>query len=269
MNRKRKISYILFPCIFIGCFVVYAYLTKGQRFEQIEYSIEYPSDTLFVKEDFSQYINSHCPVVIGKLFDSVNLSTFEKKVEEYPYISNADVIHNKKTLIVKAKQEKIIAKITNRRGEEFLLAQSGKLVPKRKNSGRIIVANGNIPNRYVVGYFVGREETSDKSKGKKNYSPLYTVWKIACFIENDPFWKAQTGQIYVNEKQEIELVPTVGDHIILFGKIALHEDADKTVQQRFDNLKYLYTEGFKITGWERYKLINLKYGTEIPCEKKK
>ena len=90
---------------------------------------------------------------------------------------------------------------------------------------------------------------------------MYGVWKLAQFIENDAFWKAQIAQIYINLQQEMELVPVVGDHIILFGK-------SKNIEEKFKNLKYIYTKGFNISGWNKFSSINLKFGNQIPCEKR-
>ena len=47
---------------------------------------------------------------------------------------------------------------------------------------------------------------------------LHDIWELACYIENDAFWKAQIAQIYIICKRN-ELVPTVGEHVILFGGI--------------------------------------------------
>ena len=277
MNSKKNIIiYSLFAVVFIACFVFYSILSKGKTYTNILYEIEYPSDTLFTEEEFSQYVKKVHSPVIGKLIDSVNLSLFEKKIETFPYISNADVINNRGTLLIKAKQEKIIAKIFNSKDEQFYLAKSGKLVPKSKSTaGRILVVNGYINKQYSENQFVynvcknkNEEKNEKKKKEKTNYSTLFLVWKIACFIENDPFWKAQISQLYVNSNQDIELIPTVGEHVVLFGSISSLENIDKAIRQKFNNLEYLYTDGFKITGWDKYKSINLKYGTEIPCERK-
>ena len=271
-SKKNIIIYSLFAVVFIACFVFYSILSKGKKYTEIVYEIEYPSDTLFTEQEFNQYVKKVHSQVIGKLIDSVNLSLFEKKIETFPYISNADVINNRGTLLIKAEQEKIIAKIFNSKDEQFYLAKSGKLVPKSKNTaGRILIVNGYIQKQYAENqyvYKVEKKKNEEKNKEKTNYSTLFVVWKIACFIENDPFWKAQISQIYINSHQEIELIPTVGEHVILFGTVSSSEDIDKSIKQKFNNLGYIYTDGFKITGWDKYKSINLKYGMEIPCERK-
>lgn len=251
--------------------MLYAVLSKGQKYEKIVYHIEYPSDTLFTEAELAEYVKKNCVSIIGKPFDSVKLGNFEKTVDKYPYLEDADVINNKGTLIIKARQEKIIAKITNQNNEQFLLAESGKLVPSSNNTaGRIVVANGSILYKYVENYRV--KEIKDTSKTKSNlpkyHNTLYSIWRIAYYIEKNPFWKAQIGQIYIDEKQEIELIPTVGDHVIIFGRIKQHENIDKAIAERFNNLKNIYVQGFRITGWHKYKTINLKFGAEIPCEKR-
>ena len=269
-SKRNIIIYTLFAFAVIGCFVSYNILSRNKKYVDIKYQIQYPSDTLFSQQEFSRFISTVYPSsVIGKPFDSVNLSVFEKTIETYPYICDADVINNRGTLLIKATQEKIIAKVLNNKDEWFLLAESGKLVPKTKNNaGRITVINGNINEGYVNNCFVFNVDTLRQNKEEGKYSSLRIAWKIACFVEKNPFWKAQISQIYVNEKQEIELVPTVGEHVVLFGSVYRHENIDEVIKKKFDNLKNLYIDGFKITGWEKYKLINLKYGTEIPCERK-
>jgi cell division protein FtsQ len=263
MSKKNIIIYSIFALVFIACFVFYSILSKDKKYTNITYNIEYLSDTLFTEKEFSEYVAKVHPSIIGKPIDSVNLSIFEKKIETYPYISNADVINNGGNLMIKATQEKIIAKIFNNKDEQFYLAESGKLVPKSKNTaGRIIIVNGNIDKRYSENYFVYQKDTVSKNKSKT----LYIIWKMVCFIEKDSFWKAQISQIYVNKKQEMELIPTIGEHIILFGNVASANNIDEAIKQRFNNLRNLYINGFKITGWNKYKSINLKYGTEIPCE---
>jgi cell division protein FtsQ len=268
MNKKNTVIYMIFGVVFIACFVFYGILSREQRYDKIVYKIEYPSDTLFTEEEFDKYVSKIYPSIIGNPFDSVNLSILEKKIEKYPYISNADVINNRGTLVIKATQDKIIAKIFNLKNEQYFLAESGKLVPKTKNTaGRIIVVNGNINRRYSNNYFVYKEDTS-KNKSRSKHAVLNLVWRIAVFIDRNPFWKAQISQIYINDKQELELVPTIGEHVVLFGSVDIDENMDNVIKQRFENLKHLYTDGFKITGWNKYQSVNLKYGTEIPCKKK-
>jgi cell division protein FtsQ len=245
-------------------------LTKDQRYKEVVFEIAYPSDTLFTVADLDSFVRKNCPELVGKLTDSVNLVEFEKKLKKYPYLETVDIVTNQGVVIVKAKQEKVIAKVFNAENKLFYFAKSGKILPESpRTAGRVVLANGNISIRYKPLTFANAEEKIDSlKKTKGNYPRLYTVWKIADYLDENEFWKAQIGQIYVDANGDVNLVTTVGDPLVIFGKIRYCDNASKEVEQRFDNLKNVYKQGFKITGWNRYKTINLKFGSEIPCEKK-
>lgn len=80
------------------------------------------------------------------------------------------------------------------------------------------------------------------------------------FIENDAFWSAQIDQIHIRNDFKIELVPRVGDAIILLGSIDDYES-------KLDKLYKLYTHGFNVMGWNRYKTIDLQFKNQIVCTK--
>ncbi|MCL2130890.1 MAG: hypothetical protein FWH36_00320 [Lentimicrobiaceae bacterium] len=270
MNRKKIVIYSLAIVVLVGCFVCYAVLTKDQRYKEVAFEIAYPSDSLFTPADLEDYVKKNCPEIIGKLTDSVNLAAFEKKLREFVYLESVNSLTNQGVVTVKAKQEKVIAKVFDAKNNLFYLAKSGKVLPESPlSAGRVVVANGNISLQYKPHLFANAEEKIDSLKNTKgNYSSIYTVWKIVDYLDENEFWQAQIGQIYVDENGDIKLVPTVGNHLIVFGKIRYCDDASKEVEQRFDNLKNVYKQGFKITGWDRYKTINLKFGQEIPCERR-
>ena len=269
-NIKKIIIYLLVILVLIGCFVCYVILTKDQRYKDVVFEITYPSDTLFTVSDLEVYAKKNCPVIVEKLIDSVKLLDFKRNLEKYPYLESVDIVTNQGVVTVKAKQEKVIAKVFGTKNELFYLAKSGKILPNNSfSAGRVVVANGNIPFQYKPLFFANAEEKNDSLKNTKgNYSSIYTLWKIAAYLDENPFWKAQIGQLYVDENGDIKLVPTVGNHLIVFGKIRYSHNASQVVEQRFDNLKNIYKQGFKITGWDRYKTINLKFGQEIPCERR-
>jgi cell division protein FtsQ len=82
------------------------------------------------------------------------------------------------------------------------------------------------------------------------------LFPLVSFIADHPFWNAQISQIYVNENQEIELVPRVGNTIILLGKTDGFED-------KFERLYELYSKGFTVFGWELYEKLDLRYKQQI------
>jgi len=269
--KKDKIFYGLAMLVLIGIFTAYAYLIRNQRYRQVVYEITYPSDTLFTSEDLRKYADTHFPAIADQSVDSVKLLDFKRKLREYPYLETVDVITNQGIVTVKAVQEKVIAKVFTADNKLFYLAKSGKLLPDSPlPAGRQVVANGNISIQYKPALYANAEEKNDSLINLKgHYSSLYTIWKIADFLDENEFWQAQIGQIYIDAKRNVLLIPTMGEHHIIFGKIRGCDNPADVIAERFENLKTIYKQGFKITGWDRYQTINLKFGAGmIPCEKR-
>ena len=65
----------------------------------------------------------------------------------------------------------------------------------------------------------------------------------------------------MNANGDMELVPRVGDHTILIGD-------DQQIHEKFEKLFLFYMEGLNKAGWNKYKVINLKYKDQVVCTKK-
>ena len=87
------------------------------------------------------------------------------------------------------------------------------------------------------------------------------MYDFVLFLKENTFWNAQIEQIYVREDQKIELVPRVGDAIILLGTLDNYE-------KKLEKLHKLYQNGFNVIGWNKYKVIDLQYKDQVVCNKK-
>ena len=81
------------------------------------------------------------------------------------------------------------------------------------------------------------------------------------FVNKDEFWRAQIEQVLIQPKGDLLLLPQVGDYLIEFGK------ADN-YKAKFRNLKAVYQQGFKNFGWNKYRVISVKYQNQVVCTKK-
>ncbi len=86
------------------------------------------------------------------------------------------------------------------------------------------------------------------------------LFDFVTYLENNPFWNAQIEQIHVRDDMKIELVPRVGDAIIVLGKL-------ENYQKKLEKLRKLYINGFKLMGWNKYKVIDLQYKDQVVCNK--
>ena len=86
------------------------------------------------------------------------------------------------------------------------------------------------------------------------------LFDFVTFLEDNPFWNAQIEQIYVRDDLKIELVPRVGDAIIMLGTL-------DNFQSKLEKLHKLYVYGFNEIGWNRYATIDLQFKNQIVCTK--
>ena len=68
-------------------------------------------------------------------------------------------------------------------------------------------------------------------------------------------------QINVTPKQELELVPRVGSHILFLGKA---EDYN----EKFRKLQTFYEKVLSQVGWNKYERISVEFNNQIICTKK-
>lgn len=82
------------------------------------------------------------------------------------------------------------------------------------------------------------------------------LFDFISYIEKDAFWNAQISQIHIADDLKVELIPRIGNTIILLGKL---ENYDK----KLNDVQRLYTQCFNVIGWNRYKSIDVQYENQI------
>lgn len=214
--------------------------------------------------DILQLINSKGKL-IGKSFANINKTLLEKIVMSNPFVERVEVYSTLDgNLHIDAWQRDPIVRVYNMQNEQFFIDKNGAFMPvSEKYTPAVIVANGFIFNTYSEMKIAPPPILKNSNNIDSLTIPrmINQVYKVASFVANDTFWSANTQQIFVNELQEIELVPRVGDHRILIG--------DTTdLKSKFDRLFLFYQKGLSNTGWNKYSLINLKFKDQVVCTKK-
>ena len=269
MNKKLVLFGIFLILFIVSILIIHHIVAKEKTFAKIEYRITFLSDSLFSINTLDSFINTHCEKILNQKIDSVNRLKIQHSIEHFPYLKNVNVIYHGHTLTIKAEQEKAIARVFNNDDESYLIAASGRLMPVNQYCpNRILIANGNINLHYDSTLYVCTDSVFKKKSISAQLFNLYSIWKLADYIYNDDFWRAQICQMFITDNNEIELVPAVGQHVVQFGKLDNKTHSDEIIHNKFQNLKSIYINGLSIRGWNRYQSINLKYGSEIPCQKR-
>jgi cell division protein FtsQ len=233
---------------------------KNVACKGIEVYIDYQSEVYFITEDdVLDLIKSFEGDLKGKKMSEIKIFEIENLINSNPFVLKADVYATINGLIkINIQQRKPIVRIINNKNENFYIDDKGKEMPINiKYPSRTIIASGNIFDKYVSTVCLD-------TVGEKIYdsilktTPLFKIYELAQFIDKDEFWKAQIDQIYLNNENEFELIPRVGNNIIIFGDT---ED----IKEKFEKLIIFYRKGLNMIGWNKYKYINLKFKNQVVC----
>jgi len=197
----------------------------------------------------------------GKNIVDINTALLETILETNPYIENAEVFSTLDGVLhVEVSQREPIIRIFNANNECFYIDEKGHSMPvSDKFSMNVITANGYInDNAASTKIKMINDTEADTLKQIKTVDQLFY---IASSIKNDTLWNAQLVQMYVNSKNEIELVPRVGNHIILLGGV-------NNLREKFDKLLIFYRKGLNKKGWTDYAAINLSYKGQVVALKR-
>ena len=230
--------------------------------KRVVITIDYGSaDVLITKRDIDSVILKTAGMLKGKPLGYINTNSIERAIRNQAYVAKLSVYENAEgVLFVNIRQRTPLLRIINQKYESFYLDESGALLPVNTNfSARVLVANGFIDDSYrkKPNYRVNVLALSDSIF----YDSLLTsLYKLTMYITHDNFLKAQIDQIYVNERREFELIPRVGNHVILLGTA---ED----LNDKFRKLYAFYRFGLNKIGWNKYNIINIKYKNQVICSK--
>lgn len=226
-------------------------------------SIDRTGENFFVNEKQVETLVSNFGYVAGNTYiDSVDISKLETTLEGNPFINDSEVYTTLNgTLRIDVEQRKPILRIFSQNGESFYIDENGWVMPLSPLfTSRVPIANGNIQSNLasvVNKNIAALADTSSNFMVKQ----LGALFKTVEYISNDPFWKAQFNQLFVNADREIELIPRVGDHRIIIGN-------EEDLAEKLNKLMVFYEKGLSKTGWNEYSVINLKFKNQVVCSKR-
>lgn len=186
----------------------------------------------------------------NKKISAFNLYRIETRLKEEVWIRDADLyFDNNGILKVKVDEREPIARIFTSSGESFYIDSTGHRLPlSSKMSARLPV-------------FTGFPVSGKKIRSAADKKLLKQVKEVGEYILNDPFWMAQISQIDITHAREMEMVPTVGNHIIEFGE-------GDHCQEKFHRLMVFYRQVLAKTGMEKYERIKVQYDQQVIGVKK-
>lgn len=179
-------------------------------------------------------------IPVGKSYSAIDTDAIESKVKEFRQVRRVVCYKTAEGVVrLRIDQRIPILRVIDARGGQYYIDREGKDMPISSfSSAYVPVATGNITSEFA------RNE----------------LFLFAQYLEKHPFWNAQVMQIDVSKTEVVSLVPRVGTHTILIGRV-------ENLDQKFANLRLLYDKGFDRIGWNSYKIIDLRFKNQIICTK--
>lgn len=262
MNRIVEI--VVWSICLLGLLFLLGFVNRQQEnavCQDIIINIDRSNGNFFVDEsDINEMVYYERDTVKGKSMASIATESLEHKINNHPSVENAEVYKTiNGNLVIAVQQRTPIVRIFNLQGESYYIDSTGKLMPPSANyTSRVLIANGYFTDSFYELAGQNARNVSDTIEHKTYIDDIFT---FAEFIRKSPFWTAQIEQLYVNKELDIELIPRVGNHRIVFGDAV-------SIKEKFKKLELFYKNGLNKTGWNEYSTINLKYANQVVCTKR-
>lgn len=268
MELFKKIAYITGWVLLAAALVsVFAFVQKKENdllCSKININIlrDPLHENYFVSEDaIRQLIAKHFGQIENSPLKNIDVNYLERLMYTNPWVYRANVYLSIDGVTdIEIEQRQPILRIINEKNESYYMDSNGKLMLWSADyTPRVLIASGYIKETYAEWNKSAAPEiiNNDTLKTRTLLDDLYSMAK---FILADEFWAAHVDQIYVNKDGELELVPKVGEHKIIFG-------SSDEMAEKFWKLKTFYKEGLNFTGWENYDTLNLKFDNQVVCTK--
>lgn len=186
--------------------------------------------------------------LVQRMVSAFDLAILEKKLENNPWVRDAELYFDSKDdLHVFIEERTPVARIFTTKGASFYIDSSGFRMP--------LLATLPVRVPVVTGF-------PNKRKWNAADSSLLNEIKIVAeFINNDPFWNAQVGQIDITATRKLELIPVVGDHLIKLGTA-------KDVEAKLKKLFVFYKQVLSKAGFNKYAAIDIQYEGQVVAVKR-
>ncbi|MEI6151345.1 MAG: hypothetical protein WCQ10_02390, partial [Chitinophagia bacterium] len=179
----------------------------------------------------------------------VNLNTLEKYLQTIRWVKHVELfLDNAQSLQVKIEQRIPIARIFTASGNSFYIDKEGLQLPLKQLTVLRLPVFTNFP--------------SDQQKLSKPDSLLLNdILHFTKAVQNDTFFMAQTAQVNIAVNGDFELVPTVGDHLVLIGSA-------ENIEDKLNRLYTFYKKVWVQSGLNAYQVIDCRFDNQIVALKK-
>lgn len=244
---KKRIVQTLWLLFGIGAIVLFgaAITKKSQKIcTAIQIEIVGAEQHMFLDEqDILELININGKV-IGKPTTKTNLRNLENLLEANSWVDHAELyFDNNQALQVHIQERQPVARVFHIGGGSFYVDSTGLRLPLSEKISAKVPVFTNFP--------------SDKPVlAHPDSLILKGVVDLSRQILADSFWMAQVQQVNIDPQSQFELIPMIGNHIILVGT------ADH-LAAKFKRLNAFYEQALVQQGLNTYEKLDIRFSNQV------
>ncbi len=185
----------------------------------------------------------------GQAIGELNLNTLEKYLKTIRWVKHVELfLDNAQVLQVKIEQRIPIARIFTASGNSFYIDKEGLQLPLKQLIVLRLPVFTNFPTDHQI-------------LSKPDSLLLNDILHFTKAVQNDSFFMAQTAQVNIAVNGDFELVPSVGDHLVLIGSV-------ENIEDKLNRLYTFYKKVWVQSGLNAYQVIDCRFDNQIVALKK-
>lgn len=225
----------------------------------LELNIEFPDDGGFLSQvEMYNRISNLVGINERRSLRTININKIKSEIASNPYVHHVEAFTSIEGQVkVKLYEREPFLRFFTKDYQSFYLDRDGMILPLHsEHTKRVLVANGNIqPIKMPLNNILS---VNDPSIVK---TQIKSIFSTATIIEENELLRVLIDQIYINDNNEIELTPRIGDAYILLG--------DSTdLRDKLENVSIFYKAKATTSDLQNYVMINARFMNQIVCTKR-
>ncbi len=252
-NWKYILERVLWSLAGIALIVLFAFTWRAKSTKKcagihIELKGNAPGMVFIDEKEILKLIHEQ-GVKVGTPIGEINLNKIEQSLLKTNWVNKSNLfIDNLQQLQVVIEQRIPIARVFTASGNSFYIDSVAQRLPLRQLSAVRLPVFTNFP--------------SDQEKlSKPDSTLLKNILQFASIVHKDSFFMAQIAQVNIASSGDFEIVPTLGDHLVLIGSIEHLED-------KLNRLYTFYKKVWVPSGINAYEVLDARFDHQIVALKK-
>ncbi len=186
---------------------------------------------------------------VGKICSSFNLRQLEIELKKNIWIADAQLfIDNNAVLVVDINEREPVARIFTNTGATYYIDKGLMRLPlSEKFSANLPVFTGFPTDQIIL--------------SPADSSLLQDISNLSLAIQKDSFCNAMIDQIDIDAERNFEMIPKIGNQVIVFG------DANN-IEEKLAKLVLFYKNIIRSSGLSYYSVINLQYKGQVVAKRR-